>query len=464
MEIKSKNLSYLIIAHILILLGYSMNKGLFIHQAQLWFLFLGLLVLVLIFLKKFWLNFNFNLNPLTLLLTANLISFVLFYFIDGGIFLISNQAYNNTVLLKFFAISLFFLYLVDFSFKQKNFFSIFLIHLKKYKFVYLVSLALILRLATIFYSPQPRIDIFWLLQGASDSLITGNNPYSGDFYNVYSPAECEALYQDPDCKNDNYSYLPSTMVATTFFKFLFGDIRFTFVFSIFGTAAIIYSLLKKKFSNNLKIAELSSLLILYLPLSLYVLEQTWVDSLSLFLLYLFVFLVLRGYKYVPYVVFGLFLSSKQPYLIFLPFLARFQELNFKKFFLTLITLVIIVLPFAVWNFNDFIYDVFLDQLQYEDALHSLSFNSLNKIIFYDGIPLTAMIIALIFLLLFLLIKTQRTLSGIIFSGTIFLLSLYLIKRGFTNYYFGISGILILLIVLEIYKLDVLPKLKNNHDH
>jgi hypothetical protein len=405
-----------------------------------------LLVLLLPLLKKSWLGFNFNSKPLNLLLVANLVSFILFYFFDQGIYLFSKQAYNNITLLKFIAVGLFFFYLVNFNLSGKNFFSAVILHLKKHKFIYLVVIALVLRLVVIFYSPTPSIDVFWFTDQGAERFIQGNNPYSEVYFKVY---------QEPDYVNDVYSYWPSTILITSLFKAFFGDIRFTYVFAQLGAALIIYFLLKDKFKNSPLIPQLATLLFLYCPLSLFVIEQAWNESLSIFFLYLFSILISFNKAYIPFLIFGAFLAVKQLSLIFLVFLIRFKEINLKKYFLSLFTFVVILLPFFIWNSSDFINDTILHHIKFEVPIYSLTFNSLAKIYFFNDIPLIIYSGLLLVLLLFLLIRKKRSLSGIIHLALIFLLALFLIKQGFANYYYSISGGIILLIVLELRKVGSL---------
>jgi len=443
-------LPYLVVAHILILLGYSLNKGLFFHQAQLWLLALGWLVLLLPLLKHRWLDLNFKLQPLNLLLIANLISFILFYFFDGGIYLVSAQAVSNIFLLKFIALFLFLFYLVNFDFKGSNFFSAVLLHLKKRKFVYLAALAILLRLAIIFYSPAPKIDLFWFLDGGANSLIIGSDPYNQEFVNVYSNDECQMLYNNPNCKNNHYTYLPGSLIATSFFKVLFGDVRMTYVFAIFATVAIIYFLLRKRFRQIPEIAELVSLLILYLPLGLFVLEQSWVDQLLVFFLYIFVFLNLYNLSAWPYVSLGVIFSIKQTAWILFPFIFKLKDFDWKRFILMIAVFIFITTPFFIWDYKSFIEDTVIHHLTYQVPLFSLTFNSLVKATFYTDIPLIVSLPLLLLLLIFLFIKTKNNLFSVIHSSILFMFAVFLTKQGFTNYYYSISCGIILLIMLELY--------------
>ena len=97
---KSANtLSYYVFAYILLMIGFINNSGLFFHHAQLWFLFAGWIILFMPLLKNSWLNFDFRLQTVTLLILASIFSFLLFYLFDGGIYLSSKQEFHNLFLL-----------------------------------------------------------------------------------------------------------------------------------------------------------------------------------------------------------------------------------------------------------------------------------------------------------------------------------------------------------------------------
>ena len=452
-NIKPSRLPHLLVAHVLILIGYSFNKGLFFHQSQVWLVFAGWLVLLLALFNLNLIKFKFSFSLLELLLSVSLVNFLFFYIFDSGFFLTTLQDSNNIFLLKFIALGLFSLYFVELKVPGRNFFSMAGDHFARRKFIYLVAIALILRLSMVLYSPTPRIDVFWLLQEGADAMLAGQNPYAGEFSNIYSSQECLAIYSIPECVNDNYSYLPVTIFMTAIFKAIFGDVRFTYIFSSFGVAAIIYSLLRKKYENFRQVPELMSLLFLYIPLSLFILEQTWTDQLVVFFLYLFVFLLLKGYRYWPYAIFGLLLAVKQTAWVFLPFIFKLKDIDFKKIILTLGVVAVIVIPFIIWDYQQFMIDIVADQLQMMDGMHSLSFMTLSKLYFYNGIPIFIILLLLAVLFRALFFKTEKGLNNFIHCSVVLALFLFLIKRGLTNYYYFISAGIILLIVLELRQLN-----------
>ncbi|MFA5021897.1 MAG: hypothetical protein WC508_02375 [Patescibacteria group bacterium] len=448
------NLFYFVVAYILILIGYAANRGLFFSQTQVWFLILAWLFLVLPFFKKQLLTFRLNLDLLNLLLLVVGFTFCLSLFFDEAMYFSSRQAFSNVFLLKSLALILFLFYFIDFKFLSKNFFSLVLLHLWKNKFIYLLIIAFLLRLLIIFYSPAPQIDVFWFLDGGAKALVAGHNPYSEVFFNPYTADQGKQLYGDANFQNDNYSYLPTTIFLTTISKLFFGDVRFIYLFAVFGTAAIIYFLVRRKFGQPAEIAELLSLLILYAPLSLFVLEQAWSEPLSIFLLALFVLAVSLNWRYLPYLIFGSFLGVKQVSLVFLAFLCRFEFINPKKYLLSIVTMLAIILPFLAWDCRNFINDTIVHHVLFQPPLHSLTLNTLSRILFYQDIPAVIYLPLLLGLFLFLFFKTKRDLSGIIHSSLVFLFALFLIKQGFANYYYSIIGGLIILMALELGQPDL----------
>ncbi|MFA6410993.1 MAG: hypothetical protein WCW26_05480 [Candidatus Buchananbacteria bacterium] len=456
---KNDNLPFFVASFILISIGYAFSKGLFFHPAQVFFLLLGWLVLFLPFLKQKPINFDFSANHL--LLAAGACCFCLFLFFDESMYINSRPLVFNLFSLKAVAFWFFLFYFIDLNVSNKNFFGITVLHLAKYKFVYLLLIAFCLRLLTIFASPNPQIDVFWFLQGGADSLLSGHNPYSEIFFNPYSPQQGQQLYGTADFQNDNYSYWPSTVIFTTIFKFLFGDVRFAYVFAIFGAGAAIYYLARKKFFQTKQIAELLTLLIIYLPLSLFVLEQAWSEPLSIFLLALFVLFSFLDLGFWPYLIFSLFLGVKQVSLVFLFFLIRFKEIDWKKYSLTLGGLVILIIPFLIWQPFDFIDDTIINLILYKPSLHSLSLNTISRVDFYTSISALIYLPILFLLIGFLWIKTKRDLAGIIHAALVFLLALFIIRQGYANYYYGILGWLVILMTLEFRKTD---QTKNEYEN
>ena len=452
--IKSNTLVYLALVYSFILIGYSFNKGLFSSPFQIIFLSLAWLIFFfsqLSISKKF---FNFSFDLKVYLLCCNLLSFILFFVFDGPIY-ISIQSNKNIFILKLVALILFSFYFWPFKFSGRNLFSFVYLHLKKRKFEYLIILAGILYLTTIFYSPKPNIDVYWFLDGGAKAIASGLNPYSQIFFNNYDPKDCQFNYGIPNCQNDNYSYLPLTIFTSFIAKLFFGDVRFFSVISIFAAAAILYFIIKKIYQYQQDVAQLIVLLILYLPLSLFVVEQAWSEPLSILLIYLFALFFLLEKKSLAYLFFGLFLGVKQVSLVFFAFILKLKGFTFKNFVLVFLILAAVILPFFIWSPADFINDAVIHHVLYKPPIHSLTFNTLSKIYFGRDLSSIIYLPPLIVLFGFLFFrKNKGDLAGLINSSLIFLFALFIIKQGFTNYYYSIICGIILLLTLELGRLKV----------
>jgi len=450
---KSGSLHYLVAAYILISLGYAFNNGIYFHPAQLGLLILGWVVLMLPLFKNKFITAYYFFRADKLLLLAAATSFILFYFFDNGIYLQSRQAVSNIMVLKFLALILFFLYFVNFNFKGNNLFSAVILHLSRYKFIYLVILAVILRMLIIFYSPAPQIDVFHMLQGGGETLMRGQNPYAAAFTNVYSPEACMINFSASVCNNDKFAYFPSSLIFIVPAIFLFVDFRFAYIGMVLFVVWLMYGLFRKKFPAGGRMAELLVLLVLYLPLSLLVLEQSWIDQLSVYVLYIFVFLLLYNFNFLPYLVLGIFLASKQTMLAFSPFVFKLTH-DLKKITLAGAVFWIFILPFLFWNFHEFIGDTIFYHVNYKVSAFSLSLNSIAKTAFNFDLPLAVYLLPLLGLFGLLMFKAKRDLSGMIHAAAVFLLAFFILRSGFANYYFSILHFIVILIFLELYQFGV----------
>ncbi|MBU1164529.1 hypothetical protein KKA15_03135 [Patescibacteria group bacterium] len=452
---------YFTIALIIILVGHTLLRGMYEYPVQVYILALAWLILFLPFLKRYAIIKN-NIEVIHLIKIAFLINIILFFhydMIEEATF--GKIAFSDFFHFKFLAILFFIFYYVKFEVRWSPLKKI-IKHIYKYKFIYLLTIAFILRLGVMAYSTGPWIDVYWAIGGGAESLMQGENPYSAEFLNPYPKEACLEIYNDADCKNDKYAYMPATLIFSVLFRFLFSDPRVILMYCFFGMSLIIYSIVKNGNRENKEMAEILALFVLYLPLNLLVMEKTWVEPLSLLFFYLAIYLYIYNFKYLPYIAFGISLATKQTMFAFVPFLLFLKDINIKKIIVSTVTVLIFVIPFLLWNFWDFVSDVFLHQLQMNDALHSISFMTISKIHFNYIIPPTVYLPILLALFCFLMyqINKNRDIVTIIHSITLFLFALFLIKRGFVNYYYLIQGLLILLVSLEVRLIKIDPSQTN----
>src|SRR3954453_13984572 len=157
--------------------------------------------------------------------------------------------------------------------------------------------------ATIRASPRPSIDVWYLVQHASDCVLRGCNPYTLD-----TP-------QAPGLQI-GFPYLPMTAVLLAPFRLLLHDVRYGEALAI-----VIAAVLLRRCGTRTTL-RLSPLL-LCVPGLFFQIEQAWTESLLLVLLVGAAAVSLRGWEssgrwVAAGVLFGLALATKQHMWLLLP--------------------------------------------------------------------------------------------------------------------------------------------------
>jgi hypothetical protein len=156
---------------------------------------------------------------------------------------------------------------------------------------------------TIRASPRPTIDVWYLVQHASDCVLRGCNPYT-----LTTP--------DAPGLQDGFPYLPMTAVLLAPFRLLFGDVRY-------GEAlAIVVAALLLRRCGTARTMRLAPLL-LAVPGLFFEIEQAWTESLLVPLVVAAAAVSLRGRPGSRHwigagVLLGLALGSKQHMWLLLP--------------------------------------------------------------------------------------------------------------------------------------------------
>ncbi len=413
----------------LIVLGNSYNLG---------FYFLPGLIFILI---AFCLLFSFYVGNISLIFgsftQAGSLGFLLVLFIAlsmgmyGGMYqenIYNLQQISRYLLMLALGLSLF--YVLDFS---KT-----LLWLNRYKFIVLVLVALLLRIFIVISSPKPFIDVFDIQKAAPRVLISGHDPYSvsfltwsGEYYNAFTYGPAVLLLD-----------LPAVLIL--------NDPRYTMIFAEMGTALLLFIMLKRNKYMPLA-TEVIPLLFLFQPRAVFAIEQAWVDPLVVFALTLFVYLLFfRKRLIVSSVVLGVAIASKQYSILLLPFLMKSRWYSLKQLMVSLASALIVMLPFIVWNFRDFVNDVILLNLIIEPRYDSNSLNSLIHEMLGVDIP-TYVYFALILLLFLTLFRkmTDKPYS-IILAGALSTLGMFLLyKLAFLHYYYYAGSLVLISVVLLV---------------
>jgi len=197
-------------------------------------------------------------------------------------------------------------------------------------------------------SPVPFIDVFVINSLATDAFLQGSNPYAMDYPDIYAGAYGYS---------PGFTYWPGYLLLATPFRLL-GDIR------LLGLACWIISIIliyrtARVSGWSIWDGTLISLIWASFPVSLFVLEQAWVDW-ALIAVAAGIGLAIRTkHLMTAAILAGLAAGTKQyGFLITIPTLmwiasVRGFRLSLAYFFVAGVVAALLVVPFAIWDFDAF---------------------------------------------------------------------------------------------------------------
>jgi hypothetical protein len=156
-------------------------------------------------------------------------------------------------------------------------------------------------------SPHPHIDVFTSNSLAATYFLRGLNPYAQSYPDIYGGA----FDYRP-----GLVYWPALLIWITPFHFLFGDLRYGFIFAEWVAVAAMLVLARRRQLQE-STAWLLALLWLAFPPSLFVLEQAWIDPLLVALVALLALVLERRGSLLPGLLVGITLAVKQ-YALLIP--------------------------------------------------------------------------------------------------------------------------------------------------
>lgn len=405
--------------YILLVGGYSFSHG---------FYTLSSILLLLLGFVSFTYSL-FSQSPIKIKILGNTTTFVLFisylfsFLLYGGIYQENDNLKILSIFISQIVLGLIILYINSGDLRKRNLFII------------IFGVSILLRILMIISSPDPYIDVYDFLKYGALGLASGQNPYSilyHHFYNGVTP--------------DYYFYLPGAIVLTLPFVLFLGDPRYSIVFFEILAAFILYKLFGGKKG------QVAALLLLGNPMSLYILEQSYIEPIILGLLCILAyFWSKRKYVWVGAML-GIIIAVKQ-YLFILPLLLLKIKLdNRSKSYLLaslILAFIIIIGPFLLWNPKDFIHDVVglqLDGPPRYEGLTVFSFLRDQFNIAYSKIVSSIIIGGVGLLIMF---RKIRSIDSTYLYFSYFLLVFFLFNKwAFVNYYYLISQIFILSLVID----------------
>lgn len=408
--------------YLLLLAGYSFTKGFYSLAA----------ILVLLLCFVFWFIFVIGkkdkhrlgivaVSAEFLVIVSYFLSIVLY----GGLY----QRNDSIVSLSIFLLIINFILVIYLVYSK--------IHTRQI-FIIIFSIGILLRIFMVISSPNPHIDVFDYLKNGALGFISGQNPYSLMYFQFYQ-----------NVVPNFYSYFPFTIIANVPFVLVFKDPRIMTLFAEIVSVYILYTL-----SNNKK-TSLYPLLMLGNPMSLYIVEQSYIEPLILLLFTLLMYYLHKRKDIIVGIILGLLLATKQ-YAVFFPlFLMRsyVHKTNLiKLFFLAILTALFFILPFYFWNPKDFIHDTILLQYNFPPRYEGLTFFSLLYYLFHIKYNLLISYIPIVCILLITLKNKSKNPSMILANYTFFLFTFFLFNKwSFLNYYYLISQLFIVQMFFESYK-------------
>lgn len=300
----------------------------------------------------------------------------------------------------------------------------------------LVGLAIAIRILMIFSSPAPRIDVFVSQTYAGQGLLNGFNIYAAD--GMPSPyAQGETFW--------HYAYPPIVVYCNCLSWLLFKDVRGMWVLCDLAAAGMLYLLARRNKSDNPVFAELLALAWLFMPRSLLVIEQSWTEPLASVTMAGFALALAAGRgPLATGAAFGLWLSSKQYVVLAVPLVARLRRLPVKAWGAAATLILLLALPFMIWNFQGLMNNLVIFFLKSEARPDANSIFGLVYGLTGWQIPWGVVLAFWLGALAWFTWRMPSTLSGMIFSTAGVWIFFFLVgKQAYTNYFYLISFALLL---------------------
>ncbi len=207
----------------------------------------------------------------------------------------------------------------------------------------MVLLAVVARLVLILLV-SPTTDVYYYDTQAAEALLAGSSPYAHTYTGIpprlVTPGAASV-----------FAYLPFTALYLVPFRVL-GDVRLGFVLADLLIALTLYLSTEKRGTT---IAEVY----LFTPFVV-VFSTIYINNavVSMLFLALFFYFERNSRRHLPPVCLGLSLASIQFVWLILPVILYYQsrERKFKEIIIELATASLVILPFALLDFNSFLYE------------------------------------------------------------------------------------------------------------
>ncbi len=310
------------------------------------------------------------------------------------------------------------------------------------RFCFIVAAAVAMRILMLFSSPAPVIyeatDIFRIQTNVARAFFKeGKNGYTLQFKE-------RVLDLGGAAKDYGLPYPPTAVYPPMAFWYVFGDVRTAWIACDLAAALMIYLLARRMSPGRSRFHELAAAAFLFMPRSLFVLENGWTEPLMAAALggVALALATARG-PFLTGCLMGVWLTSKQYVALAVPLLIRLRRASANTWLWAAIAGIVLTLPFILWDFGALVGKTVRFFVESPGRADSLSiYGALAR----QGVDLPAKVSVGIWLLAmaWLTWKMPRTLGGWLFSmATSWLVFFLLGKQAFINYYYFISFTLLL---------------------
>jgi hypothetical protein len=310
------------------------------------------------------------------------------------------------------------------------------------RFVALILLAVALRVLMLSSCPSPKIDVFVSQTAAGSGLLDGKNVYT---MKLPSPYEGEPTGLIP-----NYGYPPSVIYCNCISWLLFKDVRGLWV--VFDVlAAVLMYFLARRFNpgeKGTRLCQLLPLTFLFLPRSLFVIEESWTEPLVVVSLAGFALAAASARRpALSGALLGLWLSSKQYVVLAIPMVWKLRRWRAVTWICAVAVGLALVLPFAIWDFaamKSNIYDFFVKSQGRPDALSVYGLLLALRIRLPPAV--TGCVVGALWIggIAWFTWKMPRNLAGMLFATAGMWIFFFLLgKQAFMNYFYMVAFTLLL---------------------
>jgi hypothetical protein len=310
------------------------------------------------------------------------------------------------------------------------------------RFCLIVAAAVAMRILMLYSSPASviygRTDVFWIQTETARAFFEeGKNGYTLKFK--------ERVFDLGGAAKDyGLAYPPTSVYPPMVSWYLFRDVRAAWIACDLAAALMIYLLARRMSPGRSRFHELAAAAFLFMPRSLFVLENGWTEPLMAAALggLALALATARG-PFLTGCLMGVWLTSKQYVVLAVPLLIRLRRASVNAWLWAAIVGMALTLPFILWDFGALVGKTLRFFVESPGRADSLSiYGAMAR----SGVELPAWVSVGVWLLAvaWLTWKMPRTLGGWLFSMATSWLVFFLVgKQAFINYYYFISFTLLL---------------------